>query len=283
MGGEESDANAYPKKEREYKKLSKKMCRYIYIPKGYENLKKLWDPKIIQSLNLTSRMIRKIRRIDFYMCTKDGKNLFGKKENGDLIQFNLDNPTILVNYGQIYHQFGDFIITKEQIRKSQVQHLLKFDDIETSDNDEPLNLNERKKIPEEMLKSKLILGAYSGSKQDENMIASIQFYVNNVELHNRSLILNKDSLIQREFQLYLEDAYACENDEIYNTYGFGNEKEDFMHLDGPDEKKDTAIVKRLTLFTLPYLFSPKNIKLDFEAGVIGDENTKLSKKFELSK
>jgi len=136
-------------------------------------------------------------------------------------------------------------------------------------------LNESKVIPDTMLTRKLVLGEFKGFDQVFGGDNGSNIYsVDGIELFQKFLV----GCIYKNFycQLYLEDACAEKGSFIENHYFPGYA--DYAKVN----------VSRQNIFTLDYLYVPKNSKLQFETGIIKEQewdnpNYKLSKLCEISK
>ena len=132
-------------------------------------------------------------------------------------------------------------------------------------NDNGVILNERKSIPKDMVEAKLVLGEYfvhEKHKADRNI--SMAITVNNRTLFTEKIFNKSES---NYFQLNLEDARTCVNDEIYNIF-----KRQTCPID----------IQNITIFTLQNLYVHINLIENFEFGVIAKCRNRKPPGFRLS-
>lgn len=194
------------------------------------------------------------------MCTNDKKILFAQSFDGELLQINTKRRALVKNHGKICHIYGDLIITKYAIKSPQKKPLILFKDIINKPSTEDLKLNEKKILTEFILREKIVLGEYFATDQGwGNLKGEVLFYVNDVLLYAQSPIGRPET--KNEFQIYFEDAFASEGDQLVNKFKVGG---------GGGHK---ISVKNIVFFTIPYLYIPKKSQLKFEMGVVGNKNT----------
>ena len=239
--------------------MNQSFPNYVYIPRGRRNLSeltfKLKQTKVLKELE---NIRWQGKKVDFLMCTSDKKHMFGKNHRGELVQYSTRSKKLVEQHGKITHEYGDFIITNYPLKNSGIKMLMKFKNVSDKKGTEKLNLNEEKKLTEEMLEAQIILGGYDATDQEwANQKGTFLFHVNDTVLHCQRPIGRR---IEREFQIYLEDASATKDDTICNKHsasGFGGHQ---------------LYANNIQLFTIPYLYVLRKGTFSFEFGIIGDKN-----------
>ena len=243
---------------------------FVYIEQGRKNFSDLPENtrKVLEGYRRKSAIVEKY--FEFFMCTKDRKVLFAKSPINELLQFNLRKFTLIRNYGKIYHNFGDLVITAKGIDNSQKHELLRLKNVSSIRSTDDLQNNGEVTIPYKTLVSSLVLGEYFGEDQGwGNQKGSIKFYVNDIQLYQHGPIGRSGNL--KEFMIYLEDAFARENDKICTMYSVGGGGGHIIS------------VSDIRLFNIPNLYVPNSGKFNFELGIIGNIDTTNFPGYKLSK
>ena len=250
-----------------FKQTTKSYSRFIYIPRGKINFLGFIQsqPKIYN--NHIIKATYQNKKVKFFMCTQDRKSFFAKSVEGDLLFYNLETKKIEENFGKVYNELGDFIVTNYSLELSQKKTLMEFQNIETNNMiNNQKQLNDKKKISKGMIQNRLVFGEYLVYSKDKKANkTSMAFTINNRTLHKQE---NLNQSTETFFQLYLEDARTSHEDEIYNVY-----EADF----------DCSLrITNINFFTIPNLYSPDINDWNFDFGVIAKGKNKRPHGLQLS-